>query len=142
MLPWKSSFGTGVAEIDAQHKTLFERVASFEAAVRAREPTLRLQELFTFLEDYARVHFAVEEQLMRDAGYPNLTEHIQEHSEFKRRLRSLVPHWESEGDSTALLAALLGFLDHWLTDHVTSSDQGIGDHVRNLAGLPPLGTSG
>jgi hemerythrin len=46
-------------------------------------------------------------------------------------LLSLVPQWESEDDSTAMLAALVGFLDSWLVDHVTRSDQRIADHVRN-----------
>lgn len=45
-------------------------------------------------------------------------------------LRSLVPHWESEGDSPALLLALTGFLDLWLRDHITSSDQRLGDYLR------------
>jgi hemerythrin len=142
MLTWDPSFAIGVTEIDAQHRSLFERAIRLEAAVQAGEAGIRLEELFTFLADYARSHFAAEERLMRAAGYPGLAAHAQEHSEFRRKLQSLVPHWESEGDSTALLAALLGFLDYWLTDHVASSDQGIGDHVRSLAGLPPLGTSG
>ena len=133
MLPWKPTFSIGVEEIDAQHRTLFERVARLEAAIEAREPSPRLQELFTYLEDYARAHFAAEEQLMRDADYPGLTEHVQEHSEFKRRLRSLVPQWESEGDSTAMLFALGGLLRSWLADHVTSSDQRIGDFLRGRA---------
>jgi hemerythrin len=130
MLPWKPSLAIGVAEIDAQHRTLFERAARFEAAVQAREPSIRLQELFTFLEDYARAHFAAEEQLMRDVGYPRLAEHAQEHSGFKRRLQSLLPQLESEGDSTALSLALRGLLEFWLTDHVTSSDQRIGEFLR------------
>jgi hemerythrin len=91
---------------------------------------VRLQELFTFLDDYAKAHFAAEEQLMRDVGYPGLADHAQEHSEFKRRLRSFAPQWESEGNSTAMLFALSGLLQFWLTDHVTSSDQRIGEFLR------------
>jgi hemerythrin len=130
MLVWTSALAIGVPEIDAQHKTLFERAGRFEAAVRAREPHYRLEDLFAYLVDYARVHFAAEEQLMRDAGYPGLAEHVQDHSEFRRRLLALVPRWESEEESPAMLAALVGFLDSWLTSHVTTTDQRIGDYVR------------
>ena len=118
MLVWTPLLAIGVSEIDAQHKALFERAGKFEAAVRAREPYYRLEDLFAYLLDYARVHFAAEEQLMRDMGYPRLAEHVQEHSEFRHRLLSLIPQWESEGDSTAMLAALLGFMEYWLTEHV------------------------
>jgi hemerythrin len=130
MLVWTSALAIGVPEIDAQHKTLFERAGRFEAAVRAREPHYRLEDLFAYLVDYARVHFAAEEQFMRDAGYPGLAEHVQDHSEFRRRLLALVPRWESEEESPAMLAALVGFLDSWLTSHVTTTDQRIGDYVR------------
>jgi hemerythrin len=131
MLPWKPSFTIGVTELDVQHKMLFKRAARFEGAVHAREPIFRLEELFTFLADYVGAQFAAEEQLMRDVGYPELAEHAQEHSEFKRRLQSLVPQLESEEDSTALLPELRGLLHFWLTDHVTSRDQRIGDFLKD-----------
>ena len=131
MIAWIPSLAIGVAEIDAQHKALFERAGRFEAAVRAREPDYRLEELFAFLAEYALEHFTAEEEFMREVSYPRLVEHIQEHREFKRRFGSLVPHWNSEGDSQAVLIALLGFLESWLTEHVTDSDQRIGDFVRS-----------
>lgn len=131
MLVWTPALNIGVPEIDAQHKALFERAGRFEAAVKAHEHNFRLEDLFGYLADYARVHFAAEEQFMRDVGYPRIAEHVLEHSEFRRRLLSLVPQWESEDDSTAMLAALLGFLESWLLDHVTNSDQRIADYVKS-----------
>jgi len=130
MLSWAPSLAIGVAEIDAQHKTLFERVGRLEAAVEAGEPYFRLEELFAFLNTYALTHFAAEEGLMRKVGYPGLSEHVREHLEFRQRLGSLIPQWESEGDSKATLVAVLAFLDSWLTEHVKNSDQRIGDYLR------------
>ena len=131
MLVWKPSLELGVAEIDAQHKALFEVAGRFSAAVEARESGAVLEELFAFLAEYALDHFAAEERLMREVGYPELAQHIQEHTLFKRQLASLVPQWSSEGASPAVLMALRGFLELWLTEHVTTSDQRIGDYVRN-----------
>ncbi len=137
MLAWTPSLTIGVAEIDAQHRALFEQAANFEAAVKAREPC-RLEELFGYLQVHARVHFEAEERLMLEVSYPRLNEHVREHSEFKRRLQSLVPHWEVEGDSSALLLALLGFLHFWLTDHVKNSDQRIEGYLRSKGFGPGL----
>jgi len=128
---WKPSLQVGVPQIDAQHEALFERAARFDAAFQAGEPGQRLEELFAFLAGYALEHFVDEEQYMRKVGYPQYASHVQEHAEFKRRLRSLVPQWDSEGESQALLTALLGFLDSWLTGHVGKSDQAIGEFVRS-----------
>jgi hemerythrin len=130
MPAWTPSLEIGVAEIDAQHRTLFERVGRLEAAVTAQEPYFRLEELFAFLKTYALTHFASEEGLMRRVGYPGLSAHVREHDEFRRRLGSLVPQWESGGDSTATLVAVLAFLDSWLTDHVKNSDQRIGEFLK------------
>jgi hemerythrin-like metal-binding protein len=130
MISWKPSIATGVPEIDGQHKALFTHAGRFEAAVTAREPNDRLAELFGFLIQYVAEHFEAEERLMRETDYPGLAEQVSQHADFKRRLHSLVPHWESEGGSTTLLLALAGFLDLGLRDHITSSDQRFADFLR------------
>jgi hemerythrin-like metal-binding protein len=131
MISWTPSFAIGVPEIDAQHRALFEHATRLEGAVTAGEPNRRLDELFGFLKEYAVDHFEAEERLMRETEYPGLMEQVRQHADFNRRLRSLVPHWESEGGSTALLLALTGALDLWLRDHVTSCDQRFGDFLRD-----------
>jgi hemerythrin-like metal-binding protein len=130
MLTWSPSFEIGVPEIDAQHRTLFERAGRFAAAVQAGEPYDRMEELFLYLARYAVEHFEAEEHFMRGINYPHLAEHAAEHRAFKLRLRSLVPQWDSEGASRAMLLALLGFLDSWIANHITVSDQRIGEHLR------------
>jgi hemerythrin len=128
---WTSSLEIGVPEIDAQHRSLFERADQFATAVQVKRPMDRLEELFAFLAAYALEHFAAEERYMREVGYPQLPRHIQEHAQFKRQLASLVPQWSMEGDSQALLMALLGFLKSWLPEHIAGSDQRIGEYVRS-----------
>ncbi len=130
MLAWSPSYEIGVLEIDAQHRTLFERAARFAEAVEAREPYDRLEDLFTYLARYAVEHFEAEERLMQGMNYPLLAEHAAEHHAFKTRLLSLIPQWDSEGASRAMLLAMLGFLDTWLRDHITRADKRIGDFTR------------
>jgi hemerythrin-like metal-binding protein len=67
---WSPAFAIGVPEIDAQHEALFERAALFAAAVQARRPPDRLEELFDFLAAYALEHFDLEERTMAKLGYP------------------------------------------------------------------------
>jgi hemerythrin len=134
MLTWTPSLLIGVPWIDAQHQAIFARAGRFAAAFQAGEPGYRLEELFGFLSNYTLEHFAAEEQYMREVGYPQLAEHVQEHRDFMRRLRSLVPQWESEGGSSAMVIALLGFLELWLTEHIGDVDQRIGDFVQNREG--------
>jgi hemerythrin len=129
MLTWDASLALGVPEIDAQHQELFAQAARFDAAVRAGHPTRELQGLFDFLAGYAEEHFQAEQRLMDEIGYPRQASHTLEHAEFRRRLATLLPHWESEGDSTALLMAVSGFLTRWLREHIATSDRAIGDFL-------------
>lgn len=131
VLAWNPSLMIGVAEVDEQHEALFEVAGRLDAAARVRKPVDHLEESFAFLAEYALDHFAAEERVMREIGYPQLAQHMQEHALLKRQLASLVPQWSSEGASPAVLMALRGFLEHWLAEHVTTSDKRIGDFVRN-----------
>jgi hemerythrin len=133
---WRPSLATGVLAVDAQHQYIFEQAARFEEAVNRGDPTYSLERLFAALSDYARIHFETEERLMREMAYPDVADHVREHSEFTRRLSSLIPHFEAEGDSQALLAALSGLIDSWLTQHISSSDQRIADFMRERAAGP------
>jgi hemerythrin len=130
MLAWKPSLAVGVVEIDAQHQALFDIAGRIEAVVTARESANGLEELFSALAERAMDHFAVEERVMREVGYPLLPRHMQEHAFFKRQIASLVSQWNTEGASPAVLLAMRGFLALWLTEHVTSSDQGIRAFLR------------
>jgi len=137
MLTWDPSLAIDVPEIDDQHRALFAEVDRFDAAVRAGVQGAEIRKLFAFLGQYAQEHFESEERLMRDAGYPRLASHALEHAEFRRRLATLLPHWESEGESIALLMAVSGFLARWLREHVATSDRAIGEYLRTRPPRPP-----
>jgi len=126
---WTPEMAIGDPEIDAQHLGLFEEAARFEAAAGAGEPHARLRALLASIAGRAVEHFLAEEKLMRDVGYPRLAQHVQEHTYVKRRFRSLVPQWDSEGDSAEMIMVLLGFLDLWLNTHVAHSDRQLGDFL-------------
>jgi hemerythrin len=126
---WTPELAIGVPQLDAQHLALFEAAARFEAAVTAGEPHDRLRAQLGTIADLAVEHFLAEEKLMREVGYPRLAEHLQEHAYVRRRFRSLMPQWDSEGDSKEMITVLLGFLDLWLNTHVAHSDRPIGNFI-------------
>src|SRR5512137_577137 len=131
MSSWDPSLATGIEDIDAQHRGLLHRIERLEAAITAGAPGSHLREVFDYLARYASEHFAAEERWMRETGYPDAAEHRQEHADFTRRLRALVPQWESDGDSRALRLALVGFLRFWVADHVRGSDRHVATHARS-----------
>ena len=115
---------------------MFKAAARFEAALKAHDPKFRPAELFAFLDSSATVHFEAEERLMRKLEYPRIEEHVREHSDLRRLLQSVVAHWESEGESGALMMGLLGPLDFWMTEHVAKSDQAFAAFAKGLRSHP------
>jgi hemerythrin len=134
---WNPSLTMGVPEIDAQHQAIFEQVARFEATATGRGSPSTLQELFEFLSEHVKGHLEAEERLMEESGYPGIDEQRQQHAEFTRRLKLLVPLWDAEGESHVVCHVMLGFVQSWLANHVLSSDRRLGDYLarRNAIAL-------
>lgn len=127
---WNDSLAIGVPAIDAQHRELFARVASFEAALDLGEPQAAAR-TFAFLREYALVHFAQEERLMGEARYPQELEHRESHARFVERLGTLVREHESDGASAFLGLRTRNWITVWLLDHVAGEDQAMGRFIRS-----------
>jgi hemerythrin len=129
-IDWNDSLAIGVPSIDAQHRELFARVASFEAALDLGEPQAAAR-TFGFLREYALVHFAQEERLMGEARYPQEREHRESHARFVERLGTLVREHERDGASAFLGLRTRNWITVWLLDHVAGEDQAMGRFVRS-----------
>lgn len=115
-------YGTGVREIDDQHKTLFERVNLLLDACdedgTEREVELTLQ----FLSHYTVTHFRFEERWMRDHGCPGGDLNRAAHSGFIDRLDAFRADFRDNGATPELRRAMTTFLSQWLTAHIEKVD--------------------
>jgi hemerythrin len=132
---WNEGLAIGVASIDAQHRELFDRVAQFEAALERSDVTA-VSDAFDFLRSYAAIHFADEERLMGEGGFPAQEEHRAEHREFTARLDALVREHRANGANAFLGLRARNWIVVWLLDHVGVRDQVLGRHL--LAAMPAL----
>ncbi len=126
---WNERLAIGVPEIDAQHQELFERIERFEESLHRRGP-LDLTSTFDFLRDYAAVHFATEERLMRETAYPDVEEHVAQHNDYIARLDALVRDHEARGPIAFAGLKARNWILVWLLDHVAGRDQALGKHLR------------
>ena len=88
-MKWNDTYSIGVPEIDEQHKVLFECIERLEAPQDEQQRGLSMYYVMEQLKDYVRVHFAVEEIVMRLFDYPGLEAHAKEHRAFSARLEAL-----------------------------------------------------
>jgi hemerythrin len=126
IVEWNERLSTGISAIDLQHRTLLQIIndlltsslygkaiacAYLKATAR---PTV----------DYIRRHFATEEILMTETGYPHLVEHQRQHREFIKALLFHVGRLEAglQVDPVRFVC----YLRDWFLTHITITDKKYG----------------
>jgi len=124
---WDPVYRIGVDVIDEQHRKLFRIGKRFYDAWRRRVRGAALSRIFDELVEYASYHFAEEERLMQQVGYPDLPQHRANHEElvelvhqYRKLLKDRVPGAEEQA---------LEFLRTWLRAHVLDADRKIGIYL-------------
>jgi hemerythrin len=118
-MEWKAEFSVGIPEIDSQHQTLTNCMTVIEEGIANHAPSWAVHLAQEQLADYVRIHFAVEESLMRIHRYPELDRHTLEHLEFADQLRKL----EEKSSRADVSGEMLVFLQEWLHEHIMTSDK-------------------
>jgi hemerythrin len=133
---WSDDLSVGVEEIDAQHKVLVGLVNEMHEAIHKRHGSDVVREILGKLADYTRIHFAVEESLMRILGYPGYEEHKAQHEELLHHVVELTQ--KVDAGKTAIGFELMHFLKVWLTKHIMESDKQYSDHFLSAGATPKL----
>jgi hemerythrin len=129
-LSWDVSLLLRVPEIDAQHQELFGRLDALLDAIRAGNSRDVIGQTLTYLCEYVIRHFAAEENLMAERGYPKLPDHRTEHHAFAAELRELQAEFDRNGPSASLIIRVNTQLASWLRSHVMRTDRALADFLR------------
>jgi hemerythrin len=129
-MDWKTNCLIGIPEIDEQHQKLFDCIDRLEHAKDEQQRELAVYFVMDELRDYARIHFAVEEVVMRLFDYPGFAAHAAEHREFEARLKAL-GKIELNHDVHAEAGS---FLRGWLTQHIMISDKRYAEFILGQRG--------
>jgi len=127
---WNDSLSIGVEEIDDQHKKIFDTFNRFLTACRGGHGTEKLNDLLWFLSSYVATHFANEERLMQQVGFPGFDDHHRLHTDFVVEIDKLMGRFVREGPTEELVATVNTFISNWLTDHISVMDWNIGHYLR------------
>lgn len=127
---WDEKYRTGHEEIDLQHGQLFTLLNGLHAAMKKSQGRDQIDKTLAELVAYAQKHFQVEEEVMRQTGYPELDEHCQLHQRLTERLAALTQARRCGTQLTTF--EVLNFLGEWIVDHVGRSDARIGRHLRRM----------
>jgi hemerythrin-like metal-binding protein len=120
-IAWCDTFLTGVREIDEQHEKLTAMINELYYAYMDGKDKDVLSSIIAGVSDYTSYHFAAEERLMHDSGYPLSAEHKKEHQEFiEKSIDFLIAHTRDEAELTS---EVLDYLTTWWITHIKGTDR-------------------
>lgn len=120
----------GEEETDRQHKELLEKYDEFMRAVDTNIHRRDLLKMLDYLDSYTKTHFATEEKLLKDYGYPDFSSHAEEHRQFLGELWLVKSKLQTEGAMDEALRLTIHTLVRWLSQHIGATDKVAGDFIR------------
>jgi hemerythrin len=133
MMEWNEDMSVRVKVLDDDHKTLIRMLNDLYDGIVAGQARTALEDVIDGLMRYTKLHFAREERLFAETGFPGSAAHKAEHDLLTRRVMNLQTRFEN-GQSFELSMEAMSFLKSWLNNHIMGSDQAYGMHL-NAKGI-------
>jgi hemerythrin-like metal-binding protein len=129
---WDPSARVNLAELDRQHEQLFRMVGELDRALGNGSADVVIDEVLEKLIQYTIHHFAAEESLMQQHGFPGLSAHRYDHQMLAQKLTKF--NLSHKAGRPGIPSALLTFLQSWLHNHLLKADKEYNDFL-NARGL-------
>lgn len=118
---WANDLVIDHGPIDEDHKKLVQLVNDLHTATTDGSGQAIVGGVLKALVDYTHYHLNREENLMAEAGFPDLEEHKLGHQRFIQELRGLQDKFEN--GSITVAAQLSTVLRDWLSLHIRRDDK-------------------
>ncbi|HMX15664.1 MAG TPA: bacteriohemerythrin [Rhodocyclaceae bacterium] len=127
LFQWSDEFSVGLQEVDEQHKALVGMLNELHEAIHQHKGSDASRDILWRLAEYTRIHFTVEESLMRLLNYPEFEGHKQQHESLMTQVADLQQKLTT--GQAKITFELLHFLKAWLTHHISENDKQFGAYA-------------
>jgi hemerythrin-like metal-binding protein len=130
-IEWTEQMSVGSDVLDGHHKMIIECLNRLHPLIDATHRDDEISAVLARLEDFVLVHFSVEEQCMRKAGYPDWRAHKDLHD----KMYDLVFSMKSDVEHGRTVSAkhLFDLLYTWLLQHIMGEDKKYQKFLKNPA---------
>ena len=119
-LEWNENFSVGVDSVDYEHQNLIAMINMIYAELEDRRDMDQIRQTMAEVHLEISAHFALEERIMKDAGYDEYQAHKSNHEDLLDQIRILMDAIENEPDTA--LDKLSEELADWFGDHFQTFD--------------------
>lgn len=109
-------------EMNAVHAEEVEQLNAIAALLDANASEAELAPLLEALFEHTRVHFANEERLMREVGFPPFEMHKSEHDRALNAFQLVMMEWRTKKDNGILREYICSETPQWLHQHIATMD--------------------
>ncbi|HYC41563.1 MAG TPA: bacteriohemerythrin [Noviherbaspirillum sp.] len=130
-LAWSQDLAIGHELIDADHQDIFDAAQRLHAEITSEEPEYSIVgEVLVELIDHTGGHFAREEALMREIGFPAYEAHKREHTLLMQKVNDLHRQYMDSRSSRNLPIEVAKFIQYGLVRHIMRSDMELASFMR------------
>lgn len=122
---------TGNTLIDGEHRQLIQAINDLLDACAQGRGRAEIQKTTKFLQEYTTKHFADEERLQKDSGYPDFSNHKRYHETFKKVVAELMQKLNEQGPTVQLVGEVNSALAGWLISHIKREDKKLAAFLRD-----------
>lgn len=130
---WDKSYEIDNLLIDTEHCMLMMLFRKLDIAIKTGEKEATLVRVLGEVKKFADFHFASEENLMHEVGYPDTEHHELLHSRLLSQLEVTIGRVNKKKE---LPEDLLYFLNHWIIEHIAREDKKIANYVKQSLKRP------
>jgi hemerythrin len=129
-MKWSENYATGLKHIDDQHKMLFTMGDDFRDALDVGRGKKVYRHLLDMLQNYADIHFRMEEGCMEQYRCPVAQTNKEAHVKFLAVLADFQQRYTDSGFDHVDARNLVDTLEQWLTDHICRIDVKLKQYVK------------
>lgn len=109
LVSWDDASSVNIPIIDDQHRGIIGIINTLHFFIEKKKADYYLNTIFAMIYNYTKIHFATEEELMREIRYPGYKEHKFLHENLVRESFSVANASMRYKDPRIYL----DFLEHW-----------------------------
>ncbi len=120
LLQWKPEYSVGIQSMDDEHREMIELINATYEKLKSNSDADQVEEYLGEILSTISMHFALEERIMRNAGYGEYQAHKDDHEILLDRLRDLMDDYFDDPDAGA--NKLEQSLSDWFAGHFSTFD--------------------
>ena len=120
LLEWKTEYSVGIASVDDEHREMIGLINDVYSKLGASPDPESIEDCLEDIFHTISMHFALEERIMRDAGYEEYENHKEDHEDLLDEIRDLMDAFLADAENGGRL--LKERLSAWFAKHFASFD--------------------